>query len=838
MKKILAVLLALLGTSALAQNYLRDDGIFHSVVEGTTNGQVLVNSAGQLAGSTGVPVTVGSTPITGGSNSKTLYDNAGFVGEYQPNVPIAGAVCDGTTDDTAAIQAAWTLAAARGVNVWLGGVGTGVCKFSQLVAPTPTGMGKGSFLVGPGASITKLLSTATGTNCAITIAVTYGVNAYLNGAFQGFTLERSALNQTGYGICMSGVAQTTFRDVTIQYFDIGFKATDNILVSMLEGRLYQNNIGISAAFGSFSAPNGWTISDYHFVGNKKNAVSVSAPALFNILRSEFESNGSNAGANPATVDIIGPSSAGASVGLNLENSYFEANEGVEVRIQQAASAISAIHSIKNNTFGRSLTTLTTGVLIVNDGTGISTVNVEGNGFTDGTGISAGFAWLKAQTPATLNYTFNCALVNRVDVAAEMPVACRNSAANSVMLSDSNNQYIGLSTTGNFSAGTITAALSGTATNATNITITDDTTTNATVYPTWVAANTGNLPQRVTSTRMTFNPLAGNFAVTGNVGASTFNNVGISTGGSTAAISLASGKLFSISNTLTLAGTDGSTLNIGAGGTLGSNAFISTAYAPLASPALTGTPTAPTAGAGTNTTQLATTAFVTTADLLKVQAVKKQVFTASGTYTPSTGILYAVVECVGAGGGAGGASGSVGGIFSGAGGGAGGYSRVVLTAAAIGASKSVTIGAAGAGGAAGSNNGAAGGDTCVGGAACTTNLCAGKGGSGGLFGSVAQVPTAGSGGVAGTGDLTAAGSPGLPGFYSSITSTAFPSGNGGSSFFGGGAVGVTANAAANPGNAGGNYGAGGSGASAGNTASTAAGGNGSAGVVFITEYTNQ
>jgi len=36
------------------------------------------------------------------------------------------------------------------------------------------------------------------------------------------------------------------------------------------------------------------------------------------------------------------------------------------------------------------------------------------------------------------------------------------------------------------------------------------------------------------------------------------------------------------------------------------------YAPLASPALTGTPTAPTAAAATNTTQVATTAFVTTA----------------------------------------------------------------------------------------------------------------------------------------------------------------------------------------------------------------------------------
>lgn len=50
-------------------------------------------------------------------------------------------------------------------------------------------------------------------------------------------------------------------------------------------------------------------------------------------------------------------------------------------------------------------------------------------------------------------------------------------------------------------------------------------------------------------------------------------------------------------------------------------------APLASPALTGTPVAPTATAGTSTTQLATTAFVTTADNLKLNL-------AGGTLTGS------------------------------------------------------------------------------------------------------------------------------------------------------------------------------------------------------------
>jgi hypothetical protein len=42
------------------------------------------------------------------------------------------------------------------------------------------------------------------------------------------------------------------------------------------------------------------------------------------------------------------------------------------------------------------------------------------------------------------------------------------------------------------------------------------------------------------------------------------------------------------------------------------AAAASTYAPLASPTLTGTPAAPTAAAGTNTTQIATTAFVTTA----------------------------------------------------------------------------------------------------------------------------------------------------------------------------------------------------------------------------------
>jgi hypothetical protein len=56
------------------------------------------------------------------------------------------------------------------------------------------------------------------------------------------------------------------------------------------------------------------------------------------------------------------------------------------------------------------------------------------------------------------------------------------------------------------------------------------------------------------------------------------------------------------------------------------ATASSTYAPLASPALTGTPTAPTAAVDTNTTQLATTAYVIGQGYLKSS-------TASSTYAP-------------------------------------------------------------------------------------------------------------------------------------------------------------------------------------------------------------
>jgi hypothetical protein len=62
---------------------------------------------------------------------------------------------------------------------------------------------------------------------------------------------------------------------------------------------------------------------------------------------------------------------------------------------------------------------------------------------------------------------------------------------------------------------------GSATNATNTAVTEDTSTAVAVYPTWVTANTGNLPQKVTSTKLSFVPSTGALTATGGISGGTF-----------------------------------------------------------------------------------------------------------------------------------------------------------------------------------------------------------------------------------------------------------------------------------------------------------------------------
>jgi hypothetical protein len=79
---------------------------------------------------------------------------------------------------------------------------------------------------------------------------------------------------------------------------------------------------------------------------------------------------------------------------------------------------------------------------------------------------------------------------------------------------------------------------------------------------------------------------------GDATATTLNKLTLTPPATGSTFTLIDGKTLTVNNTLTLSATDGSTLAIGTGGTLGTNAYTSTAYAPLANPTFSGTMTWP------------------------------------------------------------------------------------------------------------------------------------------------------------------------------------------------------------------------------------------------------
>ena len=209
----------------------------------------------------------------------------------------------------------------------------------------------------------------------------------------------------------------------------------------------------------------------------------------------------------------------------------------------------------------------------------------------------------------------------------------------------------------------------------------------------------------------------------------------------------------------------------------------------------------------------------------ITAVRRQIFTSSGTYTPNATMVYALIECWGSGGAGGGVVGSATGTRGGGGGGAGGYSASIKTAAQVGASQTVTIGAGGTG-----SSGAAGG---AGGATSVGSLVVANGGSGGgLNDGSTGFGAAGAGGSVGTGDDARLGGPGFPGNYATITTVMAMGGQGGGP---GGASGRISLSSAGAGNNANVAGGGGSGGAANGSASSVAGGSGGGGIVVITEY---
>ncbi len=227
---------------------------------------------------------------------------------------------------------------------------------------------------------------------------------------------------------------------------------------------------------------------------------------------------------------------------------------------------------------------------------------------------------------------------------------------------------------------------------------------------------------------------------------------------------------------------------------------------------------------------------------KQLSVVVQVFAATATYTPTSGMVNCLVQGCGSGGGSGGvATGGAGTAGSGQNGAGASYGQKLYTAAEIGANAAITINAAGTGGAAGNNPGTAGGNATFDPAGTGGTLTCNGGGNGNgytaaataLFSGPTNGASAGSGGdinlVGGDSDTS----------ITLAAGVATYSGDGGGTFFcpnGGHATTATGNATGDGTSPSATqYGCGASGASVAGTGANAAGAAGMTGVFIVTEY---
>lgn len=208
----------------------------------------------------------------------------------------------------------------------------------------------------------------------------------------------------------------------------------------------------------------------------------------------------------------------------------------------------------------------------------------------------------------------------------------------------------------------------------------------------------------------------------------------------------------------------------------------------------------------------------------------QVFTASGTYTPTSGANKAIIRAVGAGGAGGSVTFTPGGASAVASGGNAGAPGELYIATGL-TSQTVTIGAAGAPGAQGNFPGGAGGATSFG----TLMVCAG--GQGGLGGTGTTPPalngpnTLGST-VSGAGTITTSGRGGIGAYGLAPNLSGVLGGSGADAQYGQGGTGGGAGAGA----AAQGFGAGGGGAGQGQGAGAGAqGGSGAPGLVVVYEF---
>ena len=377
----------------------------------------------------------------------------------------------------------------------------------------------------PGTAAVQVPSGTTGQRAggvgAFRLNLDTGLFEGFNGSWNSFAAG-SGVTSIATGTGLTGGPITSTGTISIDSTVATLTGTQTLTNKTISGASNTlSNIANASLTNSAITINGTSVS----LGG---STTVTAAAPFALTMGTGLSGSSYNGSAAVTVAIADTAVTAASYGSASQVASFTVN--AQGQLTLAASTAIAINGnqITSGTVGvgyggTGLASYTIGDLLYASGsTALSKLALGATNYVLTAGASA--PQYVAQSTLAVGSATTATTATNLASGAAGSVPYQTGAGATSMLALGTNGYVltaGASAPAYVAQSTLSVGTATDATNAANTAITDDSATAVAVYPTWVTANTGNLPQKVTSTKLSFVPSTGALTATGGISGGTF-----------------------------------------------------------------------------------------------------------------------------------------------------------------------------------------------------------------------------------------------------------------------------------------------------------------------------
>jgi hypothetical protein len=269
-----------------------------------------------------------------------------------------GVVGDGTTDDTAKINAALAYVATAGGTLFFPQgnylvTGTGLLLDQSALVDSDL---KHVCISGAGEGATQITYTGTGTAFSYLGAQPNGMNSYLT--LENMRFLGTSQTNLSIGISMNLVSTMVMRNVATRVFGTGFVGTDILQSGFYDCAFAVCGGGINMNFGVFSPPNAVLFCNCEIIGNLNFGALIGCCTTVKFLGGAVQNNGKTGTATfrygVAIITDNGAVGLNGALAASFDSVYFEDNAfEADVWFQAGGSTDgSTALTVTNCTFNR------------------------------------------------------------------------------------------------------------------------------------------------------------------------------------------------------------------------------------------------------------------------------------------------------------------------------------------------------------------------------------------------------------------------------------------------------------------------------------------------------